>query len=79
LSLEEGDPIVLSTVTGSFRALGHDVTMQFSEFRFESHVYFAERPISRNVLGQSGWLDRLRIGIVHHDNLLYVARYDEPS
>jgi hypothetical protein len=30
----------------------------------------------RNFLGRSGWLDRLRIGIIDYDHLLYLSTYD---
>jgi hypothetical protein len=26
--------------------------------------------IDKNVLGRTGWLDRVRLGLVHHDNKL---------
>ena len=77
LDLETGPTIRLSTAAGSFTASGHAVMLQFEDFRFESFVYFALDRIPRSVLGQTGWLDRLRIGIVHHENLLYLASYDE--
>jgi len=40
--------------------------------------FFADPNIKKNVLGRHGWLERLRIGIVDHDQMLYVADYDEP-
>jgi len=41
-------------------------------------VYFYEEPaIARNVLGRSGWLDRVRLGLVDYDSLLYLSAYDE--
>lgn len=39
--------------------------------------FFADAEIAKNVLGRRGWLDRVRIGIVDHDQLPYLANYDE--
>jgi hypothetical protein len=40
--------------------------------------FFADAEIEKNVLGRHGWLDRVRIGIVDHDQVLYAPGYDEP-
>jgi hypothetical protein len=34
--------------------------------------------IVKNVLGRRGWLDRMNIGIVDHDQLLYAGAYEAP-
>jgi hypothetical protein len=39
--------------------------------------FFADSEVEKNVLGRRGWLDRVRIGIVDHDQLLYLANYDD--
>jgi hypothetical protein len=41
--------------------------------------FFADANIVKNVLGRHGWLDRLNVGIVDHDQLLYVGRDDASS
>ncbi len=41
--------------------------------------FFADTGIVKNVLGRQGWLNRLRIGIVDYDRLVYVAGYDGMS
>ena len=41
--------------------------------------FFADTEIVKNVLGRKGWLDRVRIGIVDYDRLIYIARYDSMS
>ena len=52
-----------------------------SQFRplgieFPAVVYFAQdSTFSRNFLGRSGWLDRLRIGIIHYDRMLFGGPY----
>lgn len=41
-------------------------------------VYFAEpESFSLNVLGRFGFLDRLRIGLVDYEELLYMGLYDQ--
>ena len=77
IDVRTGREIRMLTASGMFPAFGHWVELQFLHYRFEVEVFFASERIGRNFVGQTGWLDRLRIGIVHHDNLLYVARYDE--
>ena len=46
------------------------------DFALESVVYFFADPrINKNLLGRNGWLDRLRLGMVHYDRELYLAPY----
>jgi hypothetical protein len=46
----------------------------------EATVYFAENPaMPRDVLGQSGWLDRMRLGLVGHDRQLYLSHYEDTT
>lgn len=33
--------------------------------------------ISRNLLGQHGWLEQIRMGLIDHDEILYVSPYNE--
>jgi hypothetical protein len=41
-------------------------------------VYFAaHESFTRNVLGRSGWLDQVRLGIVEYESKLYLSRYGE--
>lgn len=47
------------------------------DLSFESIVYFfADESIRKNLLGRNGWLDRVRLGVVHYDRELYLSRYD---
>ena len=63
-------------MAGSFVAYGHEVTLHTLGIEFSAVVFFAADPaFTRNFLGRSGWLDRLRIGIIDHDRLLYVGPY----
>ena len=44
---------------------------------FPAVVYFAQDSMfTRNFLGRFGWLDRIRIGIVDYDRMLYIAAYE---
>jgi len=38
--------------------------------------FFADPLIDKNVLGRIGWLDRVRLGLIHQDNKIYLAPYD---
>lgn len=76
LDLTSGVPVSIATATGAFRAYGHEVTISVFDFEWEAVVYFAEpEAFSLDVLGRFGFLDRLRLAIVDHDELLYLAPY----
>jgi hypothetical protein len=76
LEVESGRLQRFRTVAGSFVAYQHEVTIQTLGIEFPAAVFFAHDPaFSRNFLGRSGWLDRLRIGIVDYDRMLFVAPY----
>jgi hypothetical protein len=76
LDVESGRLQRFRTVTGSFGAYEHEVTIQTLGIEFLAVVFFAQDSMfSRNVLGRSGWLDRLRLGIVDYDRMLFVGPY----
>ena len=80
IAVESGVPMRISTVTGAFLAYAHRVTLGVSGVEVESTVYFADDPaMPRDVLGQTGWLDRMRLGLVDHDRYLYLSHYDDPD
>jgi hypothetical protein len=65
------------TANSGFEAYGHEVQLMAFGVTTESMVYFFADPmIDKNVLGRAGWLDRIRLGLVHHDNKIYLAPYD---
>jgi len=77
LDVEAGDPMAFRTATGRVEAFGHLVTIETLGLNFESVVYFfADERINKNLLGRLGWLDRIRIGVIDYDGLLYLASYD---
>jgi aspartyl protease len=77
LEVETGEPLRLSTVTGSFDAYGHALTLETLGYSFNVAVYFAaHEAFTRNVLGRRGWLDQVRLGLVEYESKLYLSRYD---
>ena len=80
IAVESGVPTRISTVTGGFLAYGHQVALAVLGIEMEATVYFAEDPaMPRDVLGQTGWLDRIRLGLVMHDRQLYLSHYDDSA
>ncbi len=77
LNVESGEPKAFSTATGRLDTFGHVVSLEVLGLQFESVVYFfADERINKNLLGRSGWLDRVRLGLVDHDQVLYLSAYD---
>ena len=65
------------TANSSFDAYGHGVELHALGVATHSFIYFFADPmIDRNVLGRTGWLDRIRLGPIHHDNQVYLAPHD---
>ncbi len=78
LSVESGEPTRFKTVTGSFDAYGHTLTLETLGYSFDVTVYFAAHEnFTRNVLGRRGWLDQVRLGIIEYESKLYLSRYAE--
>jgi hypothetical protein len=77
LEIDSGIPMPISTATGSFRVYGHRVEISALGMPFESTVYFAESEhFDRNVLGRIGWLDRVKLGLIESQGILYLAKVD---
>ncbi len=77
LDLTSGIRQVIRTSTGVFVAYGHDVVLTVLNLEWPATVYFAEPdnfPV--NVVGQCGFLNHIRLGLVEHDQLLYLADYN---
>ncbi len=78
LDLESGEFMKMNTLGGPIPTYGHQVVMQTLGMTFDVMVYFAEDyGISRNLLGKHGWLEQVRIGLIDHDEILYVSPYNE--
>ena len=78
LTLEHVSPMRFRTANSGFDAFGHELEISVLGVATNSTVYFfADPTIDRNVLGRIGWLDRVRLGLVHHDSKVYLAPYDQ--
>ena len=76
LAVESGRFQRFRTVAGSFATYEHEVTIQTLGIEFPAVVFFAQDlTFTRNFLGRSGWLDRLRIGIIDYERMLFVWPY----
>ncbi len=65
------------TANSGFEAYGHEVEITALGVATSSVVYFFTDPlIDKNVLGRTGWLDRVRFGLIHHDSKIYLAPHD---
>lgn len=79
IDIESGEPQRIRTATGSFTAYGHEITLTVGSLEWQATVYFAtDENFPVNVVGRIGFLDRLRIGLVDYEQLLYLSAYDEP-
>jgi len=77
LEVEAGDPLRLTTVTGTFDSYGHMLTLETLGYSFDVTVYFAAHEnFTRNVLGRRGWLDQVRLGLIEYESKLYLSRYE---
>lgn len=80
LDIERGLPKELGTLTGSFTAYGHEVTLETLGIAFQSVVYFPkDKNWRRNLLGREGWLRLVRLAIVDYDEEVYLNPYEEQS
>jgi len=77
LNLTSGIRKRFRTANSSFDAYGHGVELDALGLAVHSFIYFFADPmIDKNVLGRSGWLDRVRLGLIHHENEIYLAPHD---
>ena len=66
----------IATVTGSFKAHSHTIMIEVLGIRTEATVYFAaDQQFTRNVLGRTGWLDRVKLGLVDYEAKLLLGPY----
>jgi len=76
--VESGELKRIRTATGSFTAYGHEVTMTVGDLQWQAVVYFAaDENFPVNVVGRIGFIDRLRVGLVDYEQLLYLSAYNE--
>ena len=78
LEMEHATKQKIRTATGSFTAYGHEVTIAVGLLEWQAVVYFAtNEDFDINVVGRQGFLDRLRVGLVDYEQLLYLGAYEE--
>jgi len=78
LEIEVGVPRTFATANSRLEAFGRELLIAVLGVEAYSMAFFFGDPeIEKNVLGRHGWLDRVRIGILDHDQLLYLANYDD--
>ncbi len=78
LEIEQGEPEIIRTATGKFIAYGHEITLTVANLEWNATVYFAKDesfPVS--VVGRLGFLDRLKIGLIDYQQLLYIGSLAE--
>ena len=77
LDIEKGQSTQIATVTGSFIAYGHNITLSVFDFSFDSMVYFAASDsFSRNVLGRQGFLNHFRLAVIDYEGKLFLSPYE---
>lgn len=77
LKIEKGIENPMRTINSSFNTYGHEVKLLFSDLELSTTIYFPEFEIPRSVVGRTGLLDMLRIGLIEYEQLLYLSPYDE--
>ena len=77
LDLTAGVSTRIATATGTFYCYGHELTLSVFDLEWQTVVYFAEmEDFALNVVGRTGFLDRLQVGIVDYEQLLYLGLYE---
>jgi hypothetical protein len=76
LEIENGELLSFSTVMGSFRAFGHELSVRFLNIEIYTKIYFAEDDnFRKNVLGRQGWHDRVKFGLIDYEGKLFLSEY----
>ena len=76
IDVESGIARVYLTMAGSFTAYGHEVTLRTFGLEWDALVYFHSAAGQEyNFLGRRGWLDHVRLGLVHYDESIYLSGY----
>jgi hypothetical protein len=64
------------TVAGSFRAFGHELTISTLGMEWSAIVFFHDAANPANAfLGRRGWLDHVRLGLIHYEQSLYLSQF----
>lgn len=74
IEIEDGFPVPLSTLAGTFTAYAHTIVLNTFDFQFESTVLFNPAyDAGRNILGRVGWLNNLHLGLTMDDEMIYLG------
>lgn len=77
LDIERGELVHFNTVTGTFLAYGHELTITVLGIEITSTFYCAvDQHFTRNVLGRQGWLDRIKLGLLDYEGRLFLSASD---
>jgi hypothetical protein len=67
----------IRTAAGHFIAYGHEVTLSVADIEWDTIVYFAEmETFPVKVVGRTGFMDHLQVGLVDYDQLLYLGPFE---
>ncbi len=78
IDVESGYREKFSTLGGGVFAYAHEIELETLGLRFQSHVYFAENyEVKRNLLGRSGWLQLVTLGLNDYKSVLYLSPNEE--
>ena len=67
---------VYRTVTGTFKAFGYEVTVGTLGLQWPALVFFHTMGNPAHAfVGRRGWLDHVRLGIVHYEQRLFLGQY----
>jgi hypothetical protein len=76
LDIESTVAETISTVTGSFLAHPHIITIEVLGIHSEATVYFAaDDNFSRSALGRIGWLNHVKLGLIDYEAKLLLSPY----
>lgn len=73
IDVKAGLPVRLNTLSGWFTAYAHTVVLKTFGIEFESTVLFsAGSRTQRNILGRTGWLNNLHLGLTMDNEMIYL-------
>src|SRR5262245_33706127 len=74
--IEAGVEELISSVTGSFTAYGHPLTLETFGIELDVTVYFAKMySFPRNALGRFGWMQQMKLGLIDYEGKIFMSRY----
>ncbi len=77
IEIESGEEQIFSTANSHFVTYKHELNLVVLGIQTTSYVYFAkEESFTRNVLGRSGWLDRVKFGLIDYEGKLFLSEYE---